>query len=706
MNNGYYYQLLAGLSREANRFNYPRNLKDLIRTGDLDDVRKVEELLADEVAESSLHDDNGADYFAHMAETAILFSLYREDYERLNELYALAEKRLQSLRSSGNARINVHGWMWYLGYINSASKRLQRNITIEAFELEIDEIEWDELDDEFIYRVSGVTGFVYLNEEDPSKFNKARFWFGKAIAEVDQAGGLVYFINLADFYLASPNADNAKRIADHIKRLENEANSTIDPNLARLYRAAVLELQARALIFKFGNYDDDHVKIEENLRSVRETEKNIDYEGKNSPAFVRAFLKMTFSKYYLSLTSADLDAEDIEDLLAMALDDVNEAMSIARRMKDEALKNYLRVSWLNVACERNTKVGEKELREIVTNLRNSSNYPLYVSASVALSRYYLNQKNTQKAYEILMDVVKRGNKRISDGGYYLIIKGLNEVNGILLAESRNPGISWIINELDPFFKIVSDMVDNLDENLEIIGAANFADFLSEFYRMEPVSHYNIKVYLRYQFFSIKMMRLSAVLQEDAAAVKLADRVLGELDHKNNPLGFIKADWEEFKDVPNSVRNRVLNKCISISKGDLPLAAEHLDFSYRNLRSYITFKEVNRLGFFLDESDTNMRQMEQGIRLMFFDLYKKGTIFEVVFDMPKFLVEHAKPGFSSQDLEEALNIKGTTAKKYIKIMMEIGLIKLERSIGRKHFYKLRKDNVMNRLGKDQRVLVSR
>jgi predicted transcriptional regulator len=98
-------------------------------------------------------------------------------------------------------------------------------------------------------------------------------------------------------------------------------------------------------------------------------------------------------------------------------------------------------------------------------------------------------------------------------------------------------------------------------------------------------------------------------------------------------------------------------------------------------------------------------LEQGIRLMFFDMYKNGTIFEVVFDMPKFLVEHSKAGFSSQDLEEALDIKGTTAKKYIKIMMEIGLIKHERSIGRKHFYKLRKDLVMARLAKDTKVMAS-
>ncbi len=185
---------------------------------------------------------------------------------------------------------------------------------------------------------------------------------------------------------------------------------------------------------------------------------------------------------------------------------------------------------------------------------------------------------------------------------------------------------------------------------------------------------------------------------------MADRLLSELADENNPINFIKADWEDFKDIPNEVRNKTLNKCINISKGDLPLAAEHLDFSYRNLRSYITFKEVNRLGFFLDMQLTSNRQLEQGIRYMFFDLYKKGTIFEVVFDMPKFLVNHAQEGFFSSDLEEELDIKGTTAKKYIKIMIDIGLIRQDKNAGRKHYYRLETDNVMKRLGKDQATLI--
>ena len=90
--------------------------------------------------------------------------------------------------------------------------------------------------------------------------------------------------------------------------------------------------------------------------------------------------------------------------------------------------------------------------------------------------------------------------------------------------------------------------------------------------------------------------------------------------------------------------------------------------------------------------------------MFYDLYKQGTIFEVVFDMPKFLVKYSKNGFYSQDLETELNIKGTTAKKYIKIMMENGIIRQDKATGRRHYYRLIRENVMNRLGKDQNTLI--
>jgi hypothetical protein len=706
MNNGYYYQLLAGLSHNASRFNYPRSLKELVRTGALDNVKEVEEILLTEISESSLHDANGSEYFIHLAENALLFALYREGFQEFVKIFDVVEKRMTSLESSGNARIDTKGWRWYLNYLNTAANRLQRVITIESFEREIDDIEWDELDEQFIYRISGVTGYTYLNEEDPSKFSKARHWLQKAISEVDLAEGLVFYLNIADFYLANPINDNYARLLEvHIKRLEEEANSALDQNLARLYRAVVLDLQTRAVIHKFSAYDDNHVKVEQNLRDVRTMEKSLDYEGSSTPVFVRSFLKLTFSQYYFNLTTSDLDDEDIEDLKAMALDDAMEALSIARRMKDNALYENLRIHWMTVSAAMPTGASdrEKEFKEILSGIRKESNNRAIVQASLALSSFYLHNKNARKAYEVLLEMVRRGLKRTDEGGYFLVTRGMSTANEILTAETLRPGVSWIVTEMETYFATITDVIDEMEGNLGIIGHELFDQFLEEYSGIEPASHFNLKVYLRYQFYEMKVLRLAAIMREDPASVKIADRLIGEIGEENSPLTFVQANWDEFKDVPNSVRNKVLNKCISISKGDLPLAAEHLDFSYRNLRSYITFKEVNRLGFFQEIQETPVKQLETGIRLMFFDLYKRGTIFEVVFDMPKFLVEHAKPGFSSQDLEEALDIKGTTAKKYIKIMMDINLIRLERSVGRKHFYKLRKDQVMNRLGQDQKVL---
>lgn len=706
MNNGFYYQFLASVTHESANYNLPRYLKDLMRKGDIEDVHELQEFFRDELSNVPLADREGVSYFTFLSELALLFSLYREDFESFQGIQELMEKRFQAIKAPAAQEASLDSWKQYFDYLNQAALRLMRNTTIEQFENLIDEIDWSELEEDFIYRISGLTGFVYLNEEDKGRFNKARFWLQKAISEVSLESGLVFHLNLATYYFAEPKLDLRKRIEDHIKMLEGKAGSHPDPNMARLLKAAVLELQAKALIFKFAMYDDDQVKLDENLSSVREIEKNIDYEGKNAPTFVRAFLKMEFGKYYLNLTGADLDldAEDIEDLLAMAHDDINEAMAIAKKVKDDALMAYNRVNWLAVVCERNTKVAEKDLREIVSNIRKGNNYPMYVNASRHLAKYYLNQNSAQKAYELQLELLKKGNKRVFEGGFYLIHQGIKEINNILLVEAEKPGISWMVTEMENFFERITEIVDSLDNLHEHVGNELFNLFMGELLNFEPVSHYNIKVYLGYQLMEVKMMRISAIFRDDELARQMAERLFTELTSDNNPLQFISGQWDEFKNVPNSVRNKVLNKCISISKGDLPLAAEHLDFSYRNLRSYITFKEVNRLGFFLDEQRTNARQLEQGIRLMFFDLYKQGTIFEVVFDMPKFLVEYAKTGFSSQDLEEELNIKGTTAKKYIKIMMEIGLIKHERSIGRKHYYKLRKDNVMNRLGKDQKVLI--
>lgn len=699
MNIGFYYQLLANLSRENGRFAYPKGLKDLVRTSEIEDVKQLEEMLASEISTCSMHDNNGAEYFTLLSENALLFAISRSNFAEFDKLFEVVEKRLLSLRSSGQSQIDASGWQWYFNYVKGCGERLMRKATIESFERAIDDIEWDEIGNDFIYRVSAITGYVYLNEGNPEKRNKARFWLQKAATEKEISFTLGAFLNLADFYLADTKGDNQKRLQDHVAKLEQHANAVSDAGSARIFRTAVLDYQARLLVARSAGHDDDIVKVEENLRNVREVEKNVTYDSKNLPSFVRAYLKSLFSGYYFNLTSADLDQDDIEDLVAMAMDDINEAIVIAKKIKDESMRFQLKLEWMVIAARKMTKVNEKELKEVLAEAKRSEDHVAYFRAAQAYAKFFIQRKESQKAYDLLLDLVKKGYKKIDDGGFYLVSNGLAMINDIFNVEVDRPGISWMVNGLTDFFGAMTEMIDTLESHIPNVGQEMYDRFLEEFIRLEPATHFNLKVYLRYQFYEMKMLRLTSIAREDKLGQQLAEKLIGEISQQNNPLSFVKADWEEFKDVPNDVRNKVLNKCISISKGDLPMAADHIDFSYRNLRSYITFKEVNRLGFFLDKHETSNKQLEAGIRWLFYDLYKQGTIFEVVFDMPKFLVEHSKSGFSSQDLEEALDIKGTTAKKYIKIMMDMNIVKLERSVGRKHFYRLRKDTVMTRLGKE-------
>ncbi|MEM9897661.1 MAG: hypothetical protein AAF789_14975, partial [Bacteroidota bacterium] len=307
--------------------------------------------------------------------------------------------------------------------------------------------------------------------------------------------------------------------------------------------------------------------------------------------------------------------------------------------------------------------------------------------------------------DVLMDVMRRGVKRVESGGFYLIASALQLANDLYLPEIIRPGVSWMVATMDEFFELVSGVIDAIDDYLPHAGRANLDIFRAEYSRMEPASYMNIKVYLRYQFYAVKMMGVSARLMEDEIGVRQAEILEKSFSNPANPLNFILANWNgEFKDVAHDVRNKVVNRCITISKGDLPLAAEHLDdFSYRNLRSYITFNEVHRLGYFMETKTTTNRQLEHAIRLLMHDLYENGTIFEVVFDVPKFLVEYGD-GFYAEEMEVAMEIKSTTAKKYINVMVDNKFLIKDKSRGRKHYFYLDRDLVMKRLASDSSTLI--
>lgn len=706
MNSSMYYQALASLIKESVTYNYPRAIKEVLRKGELTNVVEFQDQLLDEVINCPISDEGLAEYFWFITSTAASFALYRSDFEQYHKIKEAVDKRISS--HSDPRLLDDASWKGFMAFLHTAGNRLARHITIEQFEAAIDDLDWSGFETEFIPRYSGTLGLVYMQEADAARFNKARFWLQKASSEASLEEGLIYHLSHGHFLFSDRKADTPQRVSDFISRLDHAGNTNMDPGMSRVFKTAASEMQFLALLGRLDLSLNLEEKLEETLSAIREIERSADLELKTAPATMRASLKLEFARAYLKLATGNVRKSEVEDLCTIALDSIDDSWQSAIQSNDPALVAHNRLLWMQAISSRETKASDKELKDLAANFKKAGNNGAYVKGLRALTRFYLNQNSTHRGYEVLIEAMKSGIKNPEEGGFYLALKAFELINDLLLAETTKPAVSWMVKELDPFFAKLAELVDLAETRREDCGLELFNLLRKEYSRLEPASHFNAKVWLKYQYYSVKLLRVGALYLEDDLSLRIADTLIMRLDDQNNPLSFIRADWPDFKDVPNSVRNKMLNKCISISKGDLPMAADHLDFSYRNLRSYITFNEVNRLGFFLEEKQTSQKQLEMGIRLMFHDLYKSGTIFEVVFDMPKFLVQHAAQGFSSLELEEALDIKGTTAKKYIKIMIDIGLIKHEKSLGRKHFYVLRRTNIMNRfgteLGNEQKIAV--
>ena len=702
MKTAFSHQFMVDLTLMGQEVNLPSYLKDLIRQGDISDNEKLEEFLTQELPNVPLQNQVTVDYFLFLSKQTLQLYLYRQDFEGFNHTLEVLRHRMTSLSNAPETDVNMSGWTQFLDLMGVAFNRILRHVSIEAYEAKIDQLDWTSFDKPFIAHVSRLIGYVYLQEDAADQRSKSRLWLQKSLHESEFEHNLANYLFISSYYLSNPSSDHSKRLDQIIDQLKDGEAELSSDEVARYFSSAIFELEAQVLGKQFANFDDNLTRLEYCQQQLRDLELLYGKE-KNLPSFSRAHIDSIIATLYSQLYHMTNDDLEQAGFSKYALRYIDRAIENTDKRNDTIGQMYYRQKKIGIAVTTKSAITEKEVKETVQFFKKSNSYPAYIKAVKDYFGLLTKNETTHKSFDVLLDIFKLGNKRIEQGGFYLIASGFSLANDIFLNEAQQPGISWMIHELDTFFEKVKAVIESLDEHLTLVGTALVESFRFQYERFEPASHFNIKVYLAYQLYQIKMIRLGTKIYGDSISLNLIEKLIDGLENNNNPLSFIKADWDEFKKVPNSVRNHTLNKCISISKGDLPLAAEHLDFSYRNLRSYITFKEVNRLGFFLDLQETDNKQLEQGIRFMFFDLYKKGTIFEVVFDMPKFLVRYAKKGFFSQDLEKELNIKGTTAKKYIKIMMEIKLIRQDKTTGRKHYYRLIRENVMNRLAKDLTIL---
>ena len=706
VNNAFPYQFLANVHVASESFNLPNFLKDILRRNDLTDYAKLEEFFSTELQNAPLQNQSSVDYFLFIAKQALFYAFSKRNKEGFSFVCDIFRHRLSALRNVQNAELNIEAWQIFIQLAEIGFNRLIKHNHIEAFEGHINEVNWAVFDKKFIGHVSGLIGQVYLGEPVPDQAAKARLWLQKSINEQAPEDNIANYLLLADHLIDSQNGENGSRIEGVIRQFENSIDKVDSSDVSDLMVKALQELKNQGLSDTLSHFDDNIVRLEHGQKTLKDLELTVYQQKDELPGFAHNFYDLCIAdlnRHLYALTDDDLEQASFSK---HAVEILNKTIERCENQNDPANAMYFRLKRADIAIQTGFSITEKEVKEIVQYYKKSGDYMAYLEAAQVMINLLQQNDNAPKSYDVIQDIFKMGTKKMEEGGFYLLTMGLNTANKVFLAETEKPGVSWMIHILDEFFDRVKGIVDMVEEHMELIGNAMLGQFRQAFIEFEPASHFNIKTYFSYQLYELKMMRLGMVANHDTLGLELADQLINELETENNPLSFIQADWEGegFKDVPNSVRNKTLNKCINISKGDLPLAAKHLDFSYRNLRSYITFKEVNRLGFFLDIQETSNKQLEQGIRYMFYDLYKRGTIFEVVFDMPKFLVNYAQKGFYSQDLERELNIKGTTAKKYIKIMMEIELIRQDKTTGRKHYYRLIRENVMKRLGKDQNTLI--
>ncbi len=698
------YQLLLNLNHQSGKGPLPNFFKEAIRQVDWTDFEKLEDFLISEVENSSLQDESSAWYFLSICRNSLLYFFYRRDLERLNKVAEVVRRRMGPLKSVEVIDFSSEAWEQYIEMVLTAGQRTLRHLPLESFERAISDLTWANLNEEFIADLSTILGYTYGLEENSAQVSKGRIWLYKAMNEHKGDLGLLPRLLMVQYLQQDKQAESIQSAGKILEDL-NQTQAELEDDFAiQVYAAAIFEYQAALLKNTLVNSGTLEVRLENSQLRLKELETQFAQETK-LPTFTQASVEGLIAELYGILHHMTDDDLEQANFGKKAIQRAEEAAALAEACRDlpgETMKKMQRIRLL-IDTEQSTT--EKDLKELTQYYKRQQDYPSYLKSLGTHLHFLSKNGNAHKIFDILSDIIKLGNKRIEQGGFYLINGALAQGNEVMKVETSKPGISWMVADLDTYFEKITEVIDELEGRLETIGKDLIEIFRQNYLNFEPVSHFNIKVYFLYQLYELKMARIGTLLNQDEMTRKLLDSAIKEMESENNPLSFLKADWDEFKSVPNSVRNKTLNKCINISKGDLPLAAEHLDFSYRNLRSYITFKEVNRLGFFLDMQQTGNKQLEQGIRYMFYDLYKRGTIFEVVFDMPRFLVKYAQKGFFSQDLEEELNIKGTTAKKYIKIMMEIGLIRQDKTTGRKHYYRLVRENVMNRLGQDQTTLIS-
>jgi hypothetical protein len=605
----------------------------------------------------------------------------------LNQDSISAQKIIQMVPQSVTEEAE---WMKvYLSLLGHATQRLSRTISIEKFENFLEDFDWNLLPESIIQESLLLIGYIYLQEDLPESRKKCKPWLERlSYPKEANPNHLMAQTLLFDYHISLPEPSSAVQVEKWANSIENfEPIQAEDKHLVLLMRfrnriREVIQYPEQAPSFLTKTIDD-----------LTQSDKYSDVNKVSLFFTLITEIHPLFFKVEASQAA----------LYSLQLLKLSETLEIISMLAKENESFQYRLNALNIPllvyAGRN-KIAWEKTNELILHFKQVHCFRPLIQLGIFLENTWSNADQVGMAEKFLTQNIHYLLQRKETFEAEPLVYLLKSLNELYIREFAKPGVSPFIQNIPTYLELHTRFV-LLQENFpEETGLSLFRIYQNEFRKVEEVSKYNIHSSLSFYLLQLRVLALSCQFNHDSHGYEIARQIIRKIDNPLNPLHFLNGRWEDFKDVPNTIRNTIINQTISITKGDLPAASEHLKFSYRNLRSYISLNEVNRLGNFLKEQVTSSRSLEEGIRLMFHDLYLKGHIFEVVFDMPAFLVRKSGTGFSAKDMEVELEVKPSTAKKYIRILQETGMIELNPNEGKKANLKLSIDKIMRRYAEEK------
>lgn len=577
----------------------------------------------------------------------------------------------------------------YLTLLKAATQRLCRKDTIEKFENSLEEIDWSLLPESIQQYSIMLIGFIYLKEDQVEIRKKCKPWLERLTNPKDQNPfHLLAQTFLYDYHLSLPEQSSSVQIEKLVNSIED-------------FEPVKPEDKHLVLLMRFRNRIREVIEYPEQApsflaKTITDLTQEDKYSGVNTICLFFTLLS-EINPLFLRIQTSQ------STLYSSQILKLSETIKLIPKViaNNEAIQNRLKAFTIPLLVySGKNKLALEKTNELIVYLKQVQCFRSLIQLGVFFGHTWLKVDQVVMAEKFLVQNIQFLLHRKETFEAETLVYLFKELNYVYLREFRKPGVSPLINNIPAYLEYHTRFI-MLQENFpEETGISLFRVYQNEFKKVEEITKHNIHSSLATYMLQLRVLALSARFNQDSPGYEIARQIIRKIENPLNPLHFLQGRWEDFKDVPNDIRNKIINQTISITKGDLPAASEHLKFSYRNLRSYISLNEVNRLGNFLNEQVSSSRSLEEGIRLMFHDLYLKGHIFEVVFDMPAFLIQKSGKGFTAKEMEVELAVKPSTAKKYIRILQETGMIEPSQNEGKKSTLKLSIDKIMWRYAEEK------